>query len=537
MQLLLMGGVFAAAVAASAAAPAGTEPPPQQQPAPASASAAAPPVRVGRISLVSGKVEFRGPGDAQWSPASVNDPVADGVALRTDPRSRAEIRIGADAIDLAEGTAVNLAKLDDAAIEIALEAGRIEIAVDRLAAGETIRVDIPNGSVRPVAAGRYDIAAGAAGHPAQIAVFAGSARYSGSGADIAVAAGERLSPGGAAPVVATTEPAAADEFADWCRAHAVDDARLAAPYFVSPETTGYAELDAAGSWRASSQYGEVWQPAALPAGWAPYRDGHWRWLRPWGWSWVADEPWGFATSHYGRWRFAGGKWSWVPGQWRAHPVWAPAVVAFLGTQGVGLSYAGGPGPAIGWFALAPGEIYWPSYTADIGYIRALNAGAVADPAAIRGQGDGEPPAAVANAHFANREFASVVPRSVFVAAQPVAPALLTIPDWRLRNAPAIMGSPGIGPPPPPAPVRVAAAAAHGHSPPAAKAKSAVWAGLVRAAAIRSRRFQEAARVRFVRLRVASYGELSRLRHSLVLRVAHADHAPPHREPRKRMSRR
>ena len=534
MRLLLLGGVFVAAAAVSAPAWAGTGEAPQQPAAPA-AGAPAPPARVGRVSLVSGKVEFRGPGDAQWSPASVNDPAADGVALRTDPGSRAEIRIGADTIDLAEDTAVTLAKLDDATTEIALASGRIELAAGRLAAGETIRIDIPNGSVQPVAAGRYDIDAGGAGRPAQIAAFAGSARYSGSGAEIAIASGERLSPGGTAPVLATTEPVAVDEFAEWCRARAVDDARLAAPYFVSRETTGYAALDAAGSWRADARYGEVWEPAAVPAGWAPYRDGHWRWLKPQGWSWVDDEPWGFATSHYGRWLLDDGRWAWVPGKWSAHPVWVPAVVAFLGTRGVGLSYAGGPGPAIGWFALAPGEIYWPSYTVDIGYIRAVNAGAVADPETIKSRGDGEPPPAVANAHFANREFATVVPRPVFVAEQPVAPALVTIPAWRLHNAPAIMGSPRIGPPPPPAPVRVAAAAStHGHPPPAAKAKSASWVASVRTAALRSRRFQEAARVRFVRLRVASYGELSRLRHSLVLRVARTDHTTPHRETRKKV---
>ena len=153
---------------------------------------------------------------------------------------------------------------------------------------------------------------------------------------------------------------------------------------------------------------------------------------------------------------ADGKWPWAPGKLTPHPVWAPAVVAFLGTPGVGLSYADGPGPAVAWFPLAPGEIYWPSYTGDLDYIRAVNRENVADLSAIRIRRDGEPPAEIVNGHFANREFASVVPRPVFVAGQPAATALLTIPDQRLRNAPAIMGSPQIGPPPP-APVRVAAA--------------------------------------------------------------------------------
>ena len=219
-----------------------------------------------------------------------------------------------------------------------------------------------------------------------------------------------------------------------------------------------------------------------------------------------------------------------------HPVWAPALVAFLGTPGVGLSYADGPGPAVAWFPLAPGEIYWPSYTGDLDYIRAVNRENVADLSAIRIRRDGEPPAEIVNGHFANREFASVVPRPVFVAGQPAATALLTIPDQRLRNAPAIMGSPQIGPPPP-APVRVAAAGPVRDHAPQGAAKGASWAAIVRAAAIRSRNFQDTARLHFVRLRVLTYGEISRLRHSIVLRVARADHAPPHPEMRKRLIRR
>ena len=355
-------------------------------------------------------------------------------------------------------------------------------------------------------------------------MFGGGAHFAGSGADYRIAAGSvvAFSAAGGRAAAPAPETAAADEFTQWCDAHSIDDSRLAAPYFVSRDVTGYEALDAAGSWRQVANYGGVWSPDAPPADWAPYRDGHWRFLAPWGWSWVDDQPWGFATAHYGRWLHADGKWSWLPGRIAADPVWAPAVVAFLGTQGVGLSYADGPGPAAAWFPVAPGEIFWPSYTTDLGYIRAINRGAVGDPAAIRAAANGEPADDVVNAHFANRVFASAVPRGVFVAGDPVAPALVQIPDERLRDAPVIIGSTAIGPPPPPA---AHVAVAHDHPAPATLAVAAgrhsAWAAAVRAAALRSQRYQQLARLHFAHLALP---EAARARHGLVLRMARADHA-------------
>ena len=55
---------------------------------------------------------------------------------------------------------------------------------------------------------------------------------------------------------------------------------------------------------------------ALPAGWAPYSTGHWAWVRPWGWTWVDDAPWGFAPFHYGRWVYHRNTWCWAPGTLR-----------------------------------------------------------------------------------------------------------------------------------------------------------------------------------------------------------------------------
>jgi len=200
----------------------------------------------------------------------------------------------------------------------------------------------------------------------------------------------------------------------------------------------------------------VWFPQTVPDGWVPYRAGHWRWIRPWGWTWIDDMPWGFAPSHYGRWaRIPGsspgaGRWGWVPGSRVAHPVYAPALVAFLGTPGVGLSYPDASGPAVAWFPLAPGEVYWPGYTSDLAAIRRINDGSVDDISTIGPAVGRGPPDDVVNADYKNRSFASVVPRSVFTGGRPVAPALIQLPGTRLANAPLLAGSPQIAPPAPPA---------------------------------------------------------------------------------------
>jgi len=504
----------------------------------AAPTAAAPPARVGRVSLTSGKVGFRSLGATLWSDAEVNDPASTGASLRTEPQARAEIRIGPDTIDLAESTEIAIANLNDQTAEIAIKRGRIDLDIRQLGPRESIQIDLPRGGVWLLQPGRYDIDAGSSVQPPRIAAFTGRARFVGGGADLPIKAGDALLPTSAGAVAAATEPAAADEFAQWCGARAVDETRLAAAYYVSRSMTGFAALDAGGSWHASAKYGEVWVPNALPADWAPFRDGHWRWAAPWGWTWIDDQPWGFAPSHYGRWAFADGHWAWVPGGFSAHPVYAPAVVAFLGTPGVGLSFAEGSGPAVAWFPLAPGEVYWPSYTGDLDAIRALNRGDVADVSVIRVRADGEPPPEIADAHFANRQFASVVPRPVFVAGQAVAPALLQLPQERLQNAPAIMGSPQIGPPAPPEPPRIAATPAVREHPPAEHAaahlsKSAVWAGIVHAAIIRSRNYWKAALVRAGHLRAPAYAAGAGLRHTIVLRVAHAAHVPPLGEARRK----
>ncbi len=83
----------------------------------------------------------------------------------------------------------------------------------------------------------------------------------------------------------------------------------------------YSSLSPQGEWIAVNGGVYAWHPYGVAVGWRPYTVGEWVWTDD-GWYWMSDEPWGWATYHYGRWYyddFYG--WVWVPGY-----QWAPAWV-------------------------------------------------------------------------------------------------------------------------------------------------------------------------------------------------------------------
>jgi hypothetical protein len=432
---------------------------------------------IGRVAAIGGTLALHtgggvpgaDPRAGDWSDSAVNDPLAAGMAVRTDEKSRALLRIGPELVALAPGGEVEFARLDSGAFQLVLRRGRIGLFLSPLEPGAAVEVAEPRGGVWPAVPGAYDIAAGDERNPARVAVLDGKARFAGSGLNRTIGSGEGLSLAGGtaagASLIAMADSAAADAFDGWWHAAAATDPEAPALRHVSAEMTGYEALDAGGDWQQVAGYGAVWFPKAAGRDWAPYRFGNWRWLAAGGWTWIDDAAWGFAPSHYGRWaRLAAGslpgeRWGWVPGGFVAHPVYVPAAVAFLGTAGIGLSCPGAAGAAIAWFPLAPGEAYWPGYPADAGMIGRINQGQVADPGRIGAAGhDGGPPADIFNALYRNRRFATIVPRPVFVAGRPVAGALVQLPERRLVDAPLLAGSPQVAPAPAGAPALLAVAA-------------------------------------------------------------------------------
>jgi hypothetical protein len=221
--------------------------------------------------------------------------------------------------------------------------------------------------------------------------------------------------------------------------------------YVSTEMTGYEDLDAYGHWQQVPGYGPVWYPTAQPAGWAPYHTGHWVWVDPWGWTWVDEAPWGYAPYHYGRWVYAGGYWGWVPGQMAPRPVYAPALVAFVGAPGprpgFSVGVAVGMGATVAWFALGPQEVYHPAYVTSPTYVRQVNVTNVTNVTNITNVTNVNNTTNVTNVQYRNRQVPGAMTATTataFTSAQPVqrSPAPIT-PE--LRSAPVTGMAPSVAP--------------------------------------------------------------------------------------------
>jgi hypothetical protein len=391
----------------------------------AAAAFADPPGRVGRISFVQGDVTFRADDRAESTAAVLSWPVTGGNIVATAPYSRAEVRIGSTAVRLDGATEIEFPALDDERISLRLVSGSVALRVrNREHAGE-LEILTPHGRVLLADTGRYRFEVDPGRGTLRFVVHDGAARIDGPGAALAVGPRQQAEIQVGQAEDARVTAAFRDEFDDWSLARDQPDEASASARYVSPETTGYDELDAHGEWRESPEYGPVWYPRAVSPGWVPYRDGRWAWIEPWGWTWVDFAPWGFAPFHYGRWAFVGGVWGWVPGRIVPRPVYAPALVAWVGRPGFSVSVSIGSVPAVGWFPLAPREVFYPGYRVSPTYVRNVNVTHVSNVTRIIAV-DRHPPAHV---RHANRTHAlTVVPAQAVSHGQPVRAAAIPVKD-------------------------------------------------------------------------------------------------------------
>src|SRR6266566_3524187 len=344
---------------------------------PPPAGLADPPTRVGRLSYAAGAVSLRPGGEDDWADATLNYPLSTGDHLWTDDDGRAEVTLGSTAIRLARYTAFGFLTLDDDAVQVRLSQGSLQVRLRNLEEDDSFEIDTPNGAISLLRPGTYVVDVDPTGDTTILTVRRGQAEVTAAGSAFSVRSDQAATLVGTDwPTYDVHDPLGPDAWENWCasRDRRADDARSTS--YVSREMPGYEDLDAYGTWRVTPTYGPVWVPRHAVAGWAPYRYGHWSWVDPWGWTWIDDAPWGFAPFHYGRWVYWNRAWSWVPGRMATvRPVYAPALVVFVGGARTGSSLfirLGGGGGGIGWFPLAPGEVYMPAYHVSDSYVRRVN---------------------------------------------------------------------------------------------------------------------------------------------------------------------
>src|SRR5271166_2184326 len=336
-----------------------------------------PPGRVARIRYLQGSVSFQPAGESDWVSAVTNRPMTTGDQLWADADSRAEVQIGSAMIRMAANTGFSFLNLSDRTVQIQLTEGTLNLRVQRLGRDEVFEVDTPNQAFSVTQPGQYRVEAGADGNSSMVIVRQGQGEVTGGGRTYNVHSGQSGTFTGTDSLDGYVSAAGnPDDFDNWgqSRDRQYDGSQSAR--YVSRDVVGYEDLDNNGTWRSDPTYGNVWTPTSVQSGWVPYHNGHWVWIAPWGWTWVDDAPWGYAPFHYGRWVSIRGNWGWVPGPMNYQPVYAPALVAFIGGAnfGVSVSVGGGGygGGDVGWFPLGPREVYVPGYNTSRGYVDRVN---------------------------------------------------------------------------------------------------------------------------------------------------------------------
>jgi len=413
-----------------------------------------PPGRVGRLNYTDGAVSFQPAGVNDWVDASINRPLIPGDNIWVGDRGRSELHVGSTALRLGPNTAFQFLNLDDQGVQIRLSEGTLTVRMRNLAQNQAFEVDTPNVAFTLVRPGEYRIDANPDSQSTIITVRDGEGEVTGGGDDFPVYARQQVVVRGNDQITYNLASApGADAWDQWCSSRDRREDQSQSARYVSREVAGYDDLDQYGRWDNQPGYGNVWMPTSVSAGWAPYHDGYWAWIAPWGWTWVDEAPWGFAPYHYGRWATFGGRWGWIPGPYDATPVYATALVAWVGGgrggSGFSFSFSIGTVAAVAWFPLGPREPYFPSYQASRGYFtRVNNTNTVINNVTINNYYDSSRNnTAITNIQYANRNVqnaVTAVPQDSFARGRRVTQDARPVPTAQLGST-QVFGAPAIAP--------------------------------------------------------------------------------------------
>lgn len=306
--------------------------------------------RVARVNLIRGDVQLRRADSRDWERVTLNLPLVEGDQLATGNDSRIEIQLdGYNFIRLDQNSYLSIVTLRDEGIAISIAEGTVSVRLARFDKDkEYFEIDAPKTTIAAEKKGLYRVDAprdnNRNGEIVVAVAGGGQARVYSDTAGFTIR-NERvakiyLQDGEVNDWDFTNVSYARDDWDRWIEER---EDYLAKRYrydrydkYYDSNLYGAEDLDSYGDWYYASQYGYIWRPRHtsinIYSNWVPYRHGHWRWCPPFGWTWIPDEPWGWATYHYGRWVFYNGYWCWVPTNYYGYhrrSWWYPSLVTFV----------------------------------------------------------------------------------------------------------------------------------------------------------------------------------------------------------------
>ncbi len=323
-----------------------------------------PPSRVARVSVVVGNISVEPASVDQFSAAEANYPLTTGDRMYADTGATAELDAGDMAVRLGQRTDLTVTAMTDTLAQFGLAQGGVHLRTYRADPGTTTELDTPNVAVTVLQPGDVRVDVDPALDLTTVSLLSGQVQVDGNGLQQVLQAGQVVRLSGSDPVAAQWIAAMSADGLDRFsgdRDSVYESAMANDQQYVNQDMIGAEDLNSQGEWQTDAEDGPVWYPTTVAVGWQPYCYGHWAWVAPWGWTWVENEPWGFAPFHYGRWSQFGGRWGWIPGPPILRPVYSPALVVFVGGAGV-----------TAWFPLGPREVFHPWYQTSTLYVNRVN---------------------------------------------------------------------------------------------------------------------------------------------------------------------
>ena len=230
-----------------------------------------PPSRVARLNLIEGSVSYLPSGGDQndWVAAALNRPLTIGDRLWADENSRAELHIGSTAMRLDRNTGISFLNLDDTTVQIRLSEGSMIVKLRGLDAGNSFEVDTPNVAFVLSQPGYYRIDSHPDNNVTVITVRQGVGEATGGGRSFQVISDQQVTLTGTDSLNYDLQDADSfptSDFDAWAMKRDAREDHIASLRYVSPEMTGYEDLDYYGSWRVFPEYGNCWVPAGLRGG-------------------------------------------------------------------------------------------------------------------------------------------------------------------------------------------------------------------------------------------------------------------------------